>query len=163
MAIVSNKVLADEAEDLADEEDDEEVPEERQLGAVRDTIKNFMSGTVKYITNTRLIPRVITQAFQRPGDQTASASTNNNVVAPNLLGNIIRTMRSAWVKRNQEGQNELRKRIAQITKRLTNSKVILGTLHKLGGKDGEESKRAEDSENSETPQTPQFIPIPYYV
>ena len=54
-------------EGLDDEEDDDydDSTSERQFGgAMRDAVKNFVTGTVKYITNTRLIPSVVSQALR---------------------------------------------------------------------------------------------------
>ncbi|XP_053213705.1 uncharacterized protein LOC128397065 isoform X1 [Panonychus citri] len=247
-------------EGLDDDDDEDYDDNERQLGgSVRDAVRNFVSGTVKYITNTRLIPSVVSQAFRRPGaavvasgatgaatsglaasgssvgsaaaNAAASAAANSavdggmamsasnaietaataagsalsassmgspmaslnslanfNALLPistasnqiqqagEFIGNVFRTMRSNWARRNQEQQQEIRKRLSAITKRLTNSRVVLGTLHRLTGREDTEQgtpvaglSSTGDMKTSESKiqQTiaqayPQLIPVPYF-
>lgn len=218
-------------EGLDDDDDDDYDENERQFGgAVRDAVKNFMSGTVKYITNTRLIPSMVSQSItsalrrplqsfasspsssssdssssqsssgqadtsSQPLQQSASSSSpaissptaslasspiaslaqlnsllplssasNQIQQASEFIGNVFRTMRSNWARRNYEQQQELRKRLAQITKRLTGSRVLMGTLHRLTGREDRSALKTAESIAKPifTGQGyPHFIPVPY--
>jgi len=50
------------------------------------------------------------------------------------FNSAIRTMRANWAKRNQEQQQQLRKRLAWIAKRLTNTRLLSGTLHRFSSR-----------------------------
>lgn len=182
--IATTQIRAQDDEFDAFDDDDDEEPEpiaKRQFNAMRDTFRNVLTGSFRFLSNGRLIKGVqtaIQAAASRPAPTAVAASSATNAVsaaaASQAVANAFRTMRSAWVKRGQQGQNQVRKRLAQITKRLTNSRVILGNiggqLHKLSNREESAEKETKadpkpaevKTEIKYVPLLPQFIPVPVY-
>lgn len=135
--------------------------EARQLSAITDRLKTLFQGTINYLQSLRKIPKNLVQILRRPlsgnaaGASNAASSLVDNMVTSgsevvpsvvdtsgNSIGNFFRrAMRAAWGKRQlAEGsstashQKEVLKGLARIAKTFTNSKMILGQLHRLAGR-----------------------------
>lgn len=138
----------DDIDEFLDEEDNDDEPEpikKRQFNAVRETIRSVVGAPVKFFTNGRLIKGVQmaiqSQRIPKPG----SGSTVTANGAGNIIGTIYRTMRSQWSKNSQAASSALRKQLLTITKRLSNSKVILGNMvgsHKMTNREESATKEA---------------------
>lgn len=132
-----------------DDEDTDDEPEpikKRQMNVLRDTIKSVVGAPVKFFTNGRLIKGVQmaiqSQRIPKPG----SGSTVDANGASNIIGTIFQTMRKQWAKNSVATSTALRKQLQTITKRLSNSKVIIGNLvgtsHKMTNREESATKEA---------------------
>lgn len=136
----------DDIDQFLDEEDSDDEPEpikKRQLNVVRETLKSVVGGPIKFLTNGRLIKGVQaaiqTQRIPKPGSGSGANS------AGSIIGTIYRTMRSNWIKQSVDASSALRKQLQTITKRLSNSKVIIGNLvgsHKMTNREESATKEA---------------------
>lgn len=138
----------DDIDQFLDEEDSDDEPEpikKRQLNVVRETLKSVVSGPIKFFTNGRLIKGVQaaiqTQRIPKPGSGSGTAASS----AGSIIGTIYRTMRSNLIKQSTDASSALRKQLQTITKRLSNSKVIIGNLvgsHKMTNREESATKEA---------------------
>ena len=139
----------DDIDEFLDEEDIDDDPEpikKRQFNAVRDTIKTVVGAPIKFFTNGRLIKGVQmaiqSQRIPKPGAGNPNSNSNG---ASNIIGTIYRTMRSQWSKNSQAATSSLRRQLQTITKRLSNSKVIIGNMvgtHKMTNREESATKEA---------------------
>ena len=139
----------DDIDEFLDEEDNDDEPEpikKRQMNVVRDTIKSVVGAPIKFFTNGRLIKGVqmAIQSQRHPKPPTGSTIAAANG-AGNIIGTIYRTMRSQLIKNSAGASSALRKQLQTITKRLSNSKVIIGNLvgsHKMSNREESATKEA---------------------
>ncbi|KAI1290355.1 hypothetical protein HDE_08276 [Halotydeus destructor] len=153
-----------------EDEDDYEPIQRRQFTAVRDTVRNAFTNSVRFITNNNIL-RNLRQALQnaRPvasavnaatslasgsgSDPLPAASSLVNAVSSaaasvtsqgtSMFNNVLKNVQNVWSRRTQAAsatQNELRKRFTQFTKRLSNNRIIIGSRHKMMNRDGATNK-----------------------
>lgn len=175
IALVAERITAqiqeiDTGDLFEDEEDDEPEPiAKRQFNAVRDTFRNTWNNALRFVSSGRII-RGLTQAIAavRPANNNAVSSTTGSG-SGNAIGNAFRNMRTAWARRSAAQQGQFRKRLADITRRITNNRIIiggLGNLHKLSGRSDDakevkpEVKSEVKTETKYVPVIPQFVPVP---
>lgn len=129
----------DDIDEFDDDDDDDEKEKEpiakRQLTAMRDTIKSVMGNSVKYLTNARFV-KGVTNFVQKAPAATGSA-----------VSNFYKAFRSQWLKQSSSAQSAIIKQIQGLTKRLTNSRLMIGNIGaKLSNREESATKntKAED-------------------
>lgn len=124
MLLMSSMVSAGSSEDDVDDFDEEEDEDEkerepiakRQLTAMRDTVKSVMGNGVKLLTNARFV-KGVSNFVQKAPAATGSAVTN-----------LFQAVRSHWVKQSTSAQQVLIKQLQGLTKRLSNSRLLIGNI-----------------------------------
>ena len=148
----------DELDEFGLEDEDDEIEKEkdpiskRQYNAVRDTIRNLASNTGKFIANNRFVKGVqnAISNYRRPaGAGNPAASSVIASQTPNIVSTIYRQMRSHWAKQSADANQIFRRQLNTITKRLTNSKIIIGNLgSKLSNRDESATKEATKTDEA---------------
>lgn len=122
--LVSSLVTAaasdEDIDDLEDDDDDDDKEKEpiakRQFTAMRDTIKSVMGNSVKLLTNARVV-KGVANFVQKAPSATGSAAVN-----------LYQAFRSHWLKQTSTAQKALIKQLQGLTKRLTNSRLLIGNI-----------------------------------
>lgn len=126
-------------DDLDEDDDDDEKEKEpiakRQFTAMRDTIKSVVGNSVKLLTNARVV-KGVSNFVQKAPAATGSAAVN-----------LYQALRSHWLKQTSTAQKNLIKQLQGLTKRLSNSRLLLGNIGaKLSNREESATKntKAED-------------------
>lgn len=148
--LVSTLVTAasdEDIEDLEEDDDDDDKEKEpiakRQYTAMRDTIKSVVGNSVKLLTNARVV-KGVTNFVQKAPSATGSAAVN-----------LYQAFRSHWLKQTSTAQKALIKQLQGLTKRLTNSRLMIGNIGaKLSNREESATKntKAEDVEPTSLPK-----------
>ena len=133
----------DDQDDFDEDEDDDDKEKEpiakRQLTAMRDTIKSVVGNGVKLLTNARFVKGVSNFV------QKAPAATGTAV------SNFYKTVRAQWLKQSSSAQQAIIKQLQAVTKRLSNSRLIIGNIGaKLSNREESATKNTKADDVSPT-------------
>lgn len=119
--LISCDKEADEFDEFEDEDDDEPEKEpiaKRQMAAVRDTFKNVLTPSIKYLASGKMFK----------GMSSAIAGSRIGTTSSNAVNNFYKALRTQLTKQSSAATQAIIKQWQLLSKRLTNSRLAIGNL-----------------------------------